>query len=222
VNNGKIVNSGNTRTNNTNTTNVTQNNSTTINNTNVDPQVTINPPVIIENPQPPVIVVAGGSVDGNDPGGPIDLGPVDNGPIDIAPIDNGPVDGGVLVDNGNPGGDANVSTAPTLNVFVYTLYYTDENGQQQTYNQYYATVASDGNVISWGGLVEAEQDLTVKGYKNWPSAGQFVPPTDAAAMAALQNSTPATDTPSVPSDVVGPGAAPQDATPAGDSPSSAT
>ena len=140
TNNGKIVDSGNTKITNTKTTNisntnVTQNNSTTINTTNVDidPQVTINPPldnppVIVEYPQPPVILVAGGP-------GPIDNGPIDLGPVDNGPIDNGPVDNGSPIDNGTPAVDPSVTPAPTLNVFVYTLYYIDANGQQQTYKQ---------------------------------------------------------------------------------------
>ena len=80
-------------------------------------------------------------------------------------------------------------------------------------------------MISWGGLLEAEADLTAKGYQFSVSDGQYVSPTDAAAVAAAaqaasQNSAPATDAPSVPTDVVGPTVAPQDATP--DAPSSST
>ncbi len=95
--------------------------------------------------------------------------------VDSVPVDDGGyVDNGGYAVDGDSGDAGNIASAtPTANVFAYTLYYQDQNGQTQTYGDYKATVYADGT-IDWGGLVEAETDLTSQGTTNWPSDGQFV------------------------------------------------
>jgi len=49
---------------------------------------------------------------------------------------------------------------------IHTLYYIDNDGATQVYGTYEATTDAFGNT-DWGGLVEAQTNLTNAGYQCW-------------------------------------------------------